>query len=52
MASRLQQAGIAVTLQLYPGASHTTLIGAFAFPLRFLAPVLDDVVEFVNGAPR
>lgn len=52
MASRLQQAGIAVTLQIYPGASHTTLIGAFAFPLRFLAPVLDDVVEFVNEAPR
>ena len=51
MASRLQQAGIPVTLQIYPRANHATLIGAFAFPLRFLAPVLDDVVEFVNEAP-
>ena len=51
MASRLQQAGIPVTLQIYPRANHTTLIGAFAFPLRFLVPVLDDVVEFVTEAP-
>ena len=51
MANRLQQAGIPVTLQIYPRASHATLIGAFAFPLRFLAPVLDDVVEFINEAP-
>ena len=50
MASRLQQAGIPVTLQIYPRASHATLIGAFAFPLRFWVPVLDDVVEFVNEA--
>jgi hypothetical protein len=27
------------------------LIGAFSAPLRFLAPVLDDVVEFVKAAP-
>ena len=51
MASKLQQSGIPVTLQIYPHTSHTTLIGAFAFPLRFLAPVLDDVVEFVTTAP-
>jgi acetyl esterase/lipase len=52
MASKLKQTGIPVTLQIYPGTSHTTLIGAFAFPLRFLAPVLDDVVEFVKAAPK
>lgn len=51
MARKLQQRGIPVTLQIYPHTSHTTLIGAFAFPLRFLAPVLDDVVDFVNAAP-
>ena len=51
MASRLQQAGIPVTLHIYPSTSHTTLIGAFAFPLRFLAPVLDDVVQFVKETP-
>jgi len=52
MASKLKQTGIPVTLQIYPRTSHTTLIGAFAFPLRFLAPVLDDVVEFVKAAPK
>jgi len=52
MASKLQQIGIPVTLQIYPHTSHTTLIGAFAYPLRFLAPVLDDVVEFVKAAPK
>jgi acetyl esterase/lipase len=51
MASKLQKTGVPVTLQIYPHTSHTTLIGAFAFPLRFLAPVLDDVVEFVKAAP-
>ena len=51
MARKLQQTGIPVTLQIYPHTSHATLIGAFAFPLRFLAPVLDDVVDFVNAAP-
>ena len=52
MASKLQKTGVPVTLQIYPHTSHTTLIGAFAFPLRFLAPVLDDVVEFVEAAPK
>jgi hypothetical protein len=27
------------------------LIGAFSAPLRFLAPVLEDLVEFVKAAP-
>ena len=49
MARKLQQTGIPVTLQIYPHTSHATLIGAFAFPLRFIAPVLDDVVDFVNA---
>lgn len=48
MASTLQSAGVPVTLQIYPHTNHITLIGAFAVPLRFLAPVLDDVVEFVK----
>ena len=52
MARKLQQTGIPVTLQIYPHTSHATLIGAFAFPLRFLAPVLDDVVDFVNATPK
>ena len=51
MAAKLQAAGVPVTVQFYPRTSHMTLIGAFAAPLRFLAPVLDDVVEFVRETP-
>lgn len=51
MASKLQSLGVPVTLQLYPRTNHITLIGAFAAPLRFLAPVLDDVAEFVKTTP-
>ena len=51
LARRLEAAGTPVTLRLYEGVSHTTLIGAFAAPLRFLAPVLDDVSRFILDAP-
>jgi acetyl esterase/lipase len=51
MAAKLQAAGVPVTVQLYPRTNHVTLIGAFAAPLRFLAPVLEDVVEFVKTTP-
>ena len=51
MASKLQSAGVPVMLQIYPRTNHVTLIGAFAGPFRFLAPVLDDVVNFVMTAP-
>jgi acetyl esterase/lipase len=49
MAEKLQAAGVAVTLKTYPRASHATLIGAFAWPLRWIAPVLDDVQAFIAG---
>ena len=51
MASKLQAAGVPVTMQFYPRTNHITLIGVFAGPLRFLAPVLDDVVEFIKQTP-
>jgi hypothetical protein len=41
--------GVPVTLKLYPKVNHVTLIGAFSEPLRWLAPVRDDVVAFVAG---
>ncbi len=52
MANKLKAAGVTVTLKLYPRASHTTLIGAFAWPLRWIAPVLDDVHAFIDATPR
>jgi hypothetical protein len=42
---------VPVTVQFYPQTNHLTLIGAFSAPLRFLAPVLEDIVEFVKTAP-
>ena len=51
LAERLQAVGVPVTLKLYPRASHTTLIGAFAWPLRWVAPVLEDVQAFISETP-
>lgn len=48
---RLQEAGVPVTLKLYERVNHQTLIGAFARPLRWLAPVLDDVAGFIEATP-
>ena len=52
LANQLKAAGVPVTLKLYPHSSHTTLIGAFAWPLRWIAPVLDDVQAFVGSTPN
>lgn len=51
LVQKLQAAAVPVTLKLYPRASHTTLIGAFAWPLRWIAPVLEDVQAFITATP-
>ncbi len=51
LAVALEAAGAPVTLRMYERASHVTLIGAFAWPLRPIAPVLDDVIGFIEAAP-
>ncbi len=51
LASRLQALHVPVTVKTYDGVSHATLIGAFGAPLRWLAPVLDDVVAFIQRTP-
>lgn len=51
MARRLREAGVPVTERLYERANHLTLIGAMSRPLRWVAPVLDDVTAFVQGVP-
>ncbi|KQW45688.1 MULTISPECIES: alpha/beta hydrolase [unclassified Roseateles] len=51
LANKLQAAGVPVTVKFYDRVSHVTLIAAFGAPLRWLAPVLDDVAAFVNAAP-
>ena len=49
LADKLSAAGVAVVYKRYPRVSHVTLIGTMARPLRWLAPVLDDVDAFVRG---
>ncbi len=51
LARKLLAAGTPVTLKLYERPSHATLIGAFGAPLRFIAPVLDDVTAFIAATP-
>ncbi len=48
LASKLQADGVPVTLRLYAHVNHVTLAGALSRPLRGLAPVLNDVVAFVQ----
>ncbi len=49
LAAKLQAAGAPVTLKMYDGVSHITLVASLARPLRFLAPTLDDVVAFIEA---
>lgn len=49
LAASLANAGTAVTLRLYERTSHATLVGALAPALHGLAPVLDDVLGFINS---
>ena len=52
MAGKLRDAKVPVTYKVYPRVNHVTLIGAFAWPLRWLAPVAEDVAEFVTTGAR
>ena len=49
LASRLQAASVPTTLKLYDRVNHVTLAAAFSAPLRWLAPALDDVVDFIDA---
>ena len=51
LAKGLQADGVSVTLKTYPHATHATLIGAFAWPLRWAGATLDDVVAFIGTRP-
>ena len=52
LATKLAASGVAVTYKRYPGVSHESLIGAMGSPLRWLAPVLDDIGEFIRSDGR
>jgi acetyl esterase/lipase len=52
MAARLRAAGVPVELRRYDRVNHQVLIGTFAWPLRWLAPALDDVAGFLSKPPK
>jgi acetyl esterase/lipase len=58
LARRLKAAGDDVQLVRYPGGGHLGIIGAYSGSLRFVAPVVKDVDNFIarisaaRGSPR
>ncbi len=51
LADALQRRGVRVVTRAYDHVGHASLVGAMALPLRGLAPVLDDVAEFIERMP-
>jgi acetyl esterase/lipase len=51
LARRLRSAGVTVQERYYRRLNHRTLVASFAWPLRWLAPVVDDVARFVTAHP-
>lgn len=49
LADKLKAAGVAVTHKSYGRVNHVTMVGALGWPLRWLAPVLDDVSQFIEA---
>ena len=50
LAAKLTANGDAVETRYYKGLNHALVIGAFATPMRFLAPVFKDVTGFIDRA--
>jgi acetyl esterase/lipase len=48
LAERLQSAGVAAQVKVYPGLGHVGMVTALARPFRGKAPVLDDVAAFAR----
>ena len=49
LSRRLREAGVPVQEVYFDQTSHASLIGAIAWPLRGIAPVLDTVVAYVQS---
>lgn len=47
LAARLRESDNDVTVKLYPSVGHMTIMGAFSWPMAFLAPVRRDVLDFI-----
>ncbi|WP_232464675.1 alpha/beta hydrolase [Bordetella genomosp. 8] len=51
LADALRAAHVPVVLKRYTRAGHGLAVGAFAWSLRWTAPVLEDVTDFVKSTP-
>jgi acetyl esterase/lipase len=51
LARRLQAVGAPVRYKLFDSLGHTSIMAALARPLNWLAPVLPEVLAFVDPAP-
>lgn len=49
LADAIMAAGGHAELRLYPGLGHVGIVAAMAWPLRWRAPVLTDIVRFVRS---
>jgi len=52
LAARVRERGGRTETAVYPGLGHVQTVAAFAAPLRWLAPVLDDVDRFLGNPPK
>src|ERR1700677_710840 len=52
LAARVRETGGSAETIVYPAIGHVAAVGAFAAPLRFLAPVRADVCRFVTQHRR
>jgi acetyl esterase/lipase len=50
LAEKLQAAGVPVRVKLLARVNHVTIVGALSSPLAWLAPVRQDVLDFVTQA--
>jgi acetyl esterase/lipase len=49
LAARVRQVGGRAEAKIYPSMTHRLLLGVFAGPFRFMAPVLKDAVAFMHA---
>ena len=52
LAENYQKVGRPVTTKTYPGLGHIDIILTIARPLRWRAPVLDDITRFIAALPE
>lgn len=48
LAARIRQAGGCIRTQVYPKVGHVEIVVAFAAPWLGIAPVMNDIVEFIR----